>query len=916
MTREGTPVKAAARQTDHPLVGSPDTTERRHTSGVTTSLVLAYLEKRAGRDAVAAALAHAGLHDREADLRDEGSWHSFETKIRLFEAAEAVTGDSEVCRRMGAAALELNVAPALKLALRAFGTPRMVYANVARANTRFSWSHRMELAELGGRRARLQWVDISGEGFHRLDCDYNRGLLACIPQLFGLRPAHISHPECALRGGERCVYEARWDDTATGLRGLLHGRRAGRKRMAAAASEEHQIAEELRSSLRDLVSALDLDEVLAKVVNHAHVAAGGREFLMLLRDDAGGLRVRARSNVPPDVADAIERWANARPEIGDTSVVLDDLDVVPELHDEVRRAVGSLCSAPLVLRDESLGALIALGAGRDAFFPRDIGLLEVYAAQAAIAVHNARLVGRLENLASRDPLTGLLNHREFHETLEREIDRARRHDALFGLLLLDVDRLKDLNDERGHIAGDGALRAVAAAIRDCCRAGDVAFRIGGDEFAVVLPEADAEDVHRVGQRLRTTIAGLDLGVGLSYGAAAWPADASTKEALLLRADGRLYSSKPTGRDRRAGATAAPEEADGARGRSLVEEVLGVARETLGLELACLLEVKGGHLVVRSFDGAGEPFDVRVGTAFPVHETLAQRLTDLGIEREVVDPSEHHLLHDLETVDECGMRAFVAAPIRLSSGRLFGVITSVSRTPRGPLTAGEERLLTLLGETMAREVERTEQAEETAMTGVHALLAALEARDDYTGQHSASVVELATLVARALSLTEREIRAVEHVALLHDVGKVGVPDHVLQKRAALTESEWKLMRKHPLIGERIVAAIPPLAHLAPAIRAEHERWDGEGYPDGLVRTRIPIASRIVFACDALHAMTSDRPYRKAMPLASARAELAANAGSQFDPDVVDALLSVLDEVGSGDRVLDDAEPLDLDPDHVA
>ena len=198
-----------------------------------------------------------------------------------------------------------------------------------------------------------------------------------------------------------------------------------------------------------------------------------------------------------------------------------------------------------------------------------------------------------------------------------------------------------------------------------------------------------------------------------------------------------------------------------------------------------------------------------------------------------------------------------------------------------------------------------------MTGVHALLAALEARDDYTGQHSESVVELASLVAHTLGLSAREQRSVEHVALLHDIGKVGVPDHVLQKRGPLNEDEWKLMRQHPVIGERIVAAIPPLAHLAPAIRAEHERWDGCGYPDGLVRDRIPIASRIVFACDAWHAMTSDRPYRRAMPLAVARAELTENAGSQFDPQVVEALLSAL-----GDRVLDRAEALDLDPDHVA
>src|SRR5688572_8581556 len=140
--------KDAGAPGDQPDVGTPAATETRHTSGVTTSLVLAYLEKRAGRTAVDAALEHAGLADREAELRDEGAWHSFATKIRLFEAAAHVTGDREVCRAMGAAALELNIAPALKLALRAFGSPRMVYANVARANTRFSWSHKMELVDL------------------------------------------------------------------------------------------------------------------------------------------------------------------------------------------------------------------------------------------------------------------------------------------------------------------------------------------------------------------------------------------------------------------------------------------------------------------------------------------------------------------------------------------------------------------------------------------------------------------------------------------------------------------------------------------------------------------------------------------------------------------------------------------------
>jgi HD-GYP domain-containing protein (c-di-GMP phosphodiesterase class II) len=134
--------------------------------------------------------------------------------------------------------------------------------------------------------------------------------------------------------------------------------------------------------------------------------------------------------------------------------------------------------------------------------------------------------------------------------------------------------------------------------------------------------------------------------------------------------------------------------------------------------------------------------------------------------------------------------------------------------------------------------------------------------------------------------------VESVAMLHDVGKIAIPDGVLRKEGPLDEAEWELMRQHPVAGEQIVAATPPLAYLAPSIRAEHERWDGGGYPDGLAGDQIPIASRIVLACDAYHAMTSDRPYRRARPEDEARAELRRCAGTQFDPAVVAALLDVI------------------------
>jgi len=187
--------------------------------------------------------------------------------------------------------------------------------------------------------------------------------------------------------------------------------------------------------------------------------------------------------------------------------------------------------------------------------------------------------------------------------------------------------------------------------------------------------------------------------------------------------------------------------------------------------------------------------------------------------------------------------------------------------------------------------------EIELAGINALLSALVSRDHYTGEHSRVVVRQAVAVARLLGLDEERSLEVEQVALLHDIGKVGIPDSVLQKRGPLNDQEWELMRQHPAIGARILAATETLSHLASAVKAEHERFDGEGYPDGLRGADIPLASRITFVCDAYHAMTSDRPYRPALSAEAARAELREHAGTQFDPDVVDALLATLDTEGA-------------------
>jgi HD-GYP domain-containing protein (c-di-GMP phosphodiesterase class II) len=171
---------------------------------------------------------------------------------------------------------------------------------------------------------------------------------------------------------------------------------------------------------------------------------------------------------------------------------------------------------------------------------------------------------------------------------------------------------------------------------------------------------------------------------------------------------------------------------------------------------------------------------------------------------------------------------------------------------------------------------------------------IEADDEYTGSHSRDVVGLVRAVADRLGLDSDSHRRAEFAALLHDVGKVKIPAEIINKAGPLDEREWELMKTHTVIGEAMLGRIGGLlGEVGRIVRSCHERWDGAGYPDGLAGEAIPLEARIVCACDAWSAMTTDRPYRKARPTAEAAAELRANAGTQFDPRVVDTLAGVVE-----------------------
>ena len=194
----------------------------------------------------------------------------------------------------------------------------------------------------------------------------------------------------------------------------------------------------------------------------------------------------------------------------------------------------------------------------------------------------------------------------------------------------------------------------------------------------------------------------------------------------------------------------------------------------------------------------------------------------------------------------------------------------------------------------RLVERQrDELEQSYLATIAALAAALDAKDRHTEAHSRETAALARAVGRRLGLAEDDLRFLEYSALLHDIGKIGVPGYILNKPGPLDEEEAAIMREHPVIGERIVASVPFLGRIRPIVRAEHERWDGGGYPDGLSGRQIPIEARIIHACDAFQAMSSDRPYRRARPRDWILKEIQAQSGRQFDPRVAEALLQVLE-----------------------
>ncbi|MGZ8647677.1 MAG: HD-GYP domain-containing protein [Solirubrobacteraceae bacterium] len=205
----------------------------------------------------------------------------------------------------------------------------------------------------------------------------------------------------------------------------------------------------------------------------------------------------------------------------------------------------------------------------------------------------------------------------------------------------------------------------------------------------------------------------------------------------------------------------------------------------------------------------------------------------------------------------------------------------------------ERYAADLRESYRRERARAGELRRSYKATVRALANAVEARDAYTGKHAERVAAYGLALARAVGIDVADDPQLEFGFLLHDIGKVAVPDAVLFKAASLTEEEFLKVARHPLVGAEILRHVDFLEQASNVVRHHHERWDGNGYPDGLTGEEIPLAARVFAVADTLDALTTDRPYREAVPWAQARQEICAGAGSQFDPTVVEAYRQLSD-----------------------
>ena len=313
----------------------------------------------------------------------------------------------------------------------------------------------------------------------------------------------------------------------------------------------------------------------------------------------------------------------------------------------------------------------------------------------------------------------------------------------------------------------------------------------------------------------------------------------------------------------------------------------LAAGLLGAPVAMMSLVDRDRQYFKSHVGLPAELVAARGTA--LSHSFCRHVVNSGEALAIDDAREHPLVRDNGAIHDHGMVAYAAQPLSAAEGHTLGTLCVIDTVPRS-WTGEELALLADLAAGLQAEIDLREAARRSSSAGMQAhgvLRRLLHEREPELEDHAREVAVLAGAFGRHLGLDAAGLGALVRAAELHDIGKVAIPDQILHKPGVLTPEEWRLIRTHTLLGERILTAAPALAQVGALVRSSQERWDGQGYPDALAGGAIPYLSRVLLVCIAFHAMTSPRPYRDAVAVEQALAELQREGGRQFDPAVVDA-----------------------------
>jgi putative two-component system response regulator len=475
-----------------------------------------------------------------------------------------------------------------------------------------------------------------------------------------------------------------------------------------------------------------------------------------------------------------------------------------------------------------------------------------------------------------DSLTGLYNHGFFQTVLEREIKRSERQGRPFTLALIDVVGFNRFNLKTGYRAGDQVLKTLAEIIQGNIREIDLAARYHGDLFSLILVEAQAEQAHLVALRIQAAVKErFKDDIKLVFGLTGFPENARDRQDLLAKAQEALQQAKIKGDD----------------GIIFFE----TTSQNIDTENSVILVVDD------------EPRNLKLIEAFLTHSSYKLLTAANGEDAlKVVDTQDVDLI--LLDVMMPGMDGFEVCR-RLKTSEKTRLIPVVLVTALDDLTSRITGIESGADDFISKPVNRLEiiarvknlvktRKQNSRLTSIEnvlfSLANAVEAKDQYTQGHTTRVANLATALGKKMGLSQTEIEALHIGGMLHDIGKIGVPGHVLNKPGPLDEEEWALMKSHSDIGHKICRPLEKNLGLAlEVIRYHHEKMDQSGYPDGLAGPQISMVARIMAVVDIYDAMTSDRPYRVALAQEKAFTFLQEEAiKGKLDPEVVAQLIQLL------------------------